>query len=278
MNTRQRKASQNKSAGPIGVFDSGLGGLTVVKELRRQLPSEDILYFGDTARVPYGAKSRSTIIRFSMENSIFLLRHNVKLIIVACNTSSSVSLPILKKNFKVPVMGVIAPGALEAVSSTRNNRVGVIGTSATIRSNAYAKHIMKAKARIKVFARSCPLLVPLVEEGWLDNKVTRDIIRFYIMPLKSKKIDTLVLGCTHYPLLKNAFRKVAGRGIGLIDSAVSTARDVKALLEEEGALNNRKGKGGINFFVSDEPAYFRKVGEKFLGRKLLNVRKTDYGL
>lgn len=268
---------------PIGIFDSGVGGLTVVKELIKRLPQEDIVYFGDTARVPYGTKSRQTIIRFSIENILFLLKFNVKLIILACNTSSSVALSVLRKNFKVPIMGVIAPGAKTAVMASRNGRLGVIGTSTTVRSRAYEKQIIKnapsmknpknkARFRLRVFSKSCPLLVPLIEEGWLNEKVTLQIIRRYLSPFKKKNIDTLILGCTHYPLLKNSIRKVMGRRVTLIDSAVSAAKEAENFITREGLINHSRSKGGaLRFFVSDEPQRFKKMGEKFLGRKIASV-------
>ena len=269
---------QSNNSRPIGVFDSGLGGLTIVKELMKQLPGENIIYFGDTARVPYGSKSRQVIIRFSVENALFLLKHNVKLIVVACNTSSSVSLAALRRNFKVPILGVINSGAYEAVAFSRNKKIGVIGTAATIRSNAYAKQISRIDNSFKVFSQSCPLFVPLAEEGWLDEKITRDIARTYITPLKKKGIDILILGCTHYPLLKNAIAKVAGKGIRLIDSAASIARSVKLLLKKEEILNKNRSKARADFFVTDAPLHFKDMGERFLGKELINVRKTDHGI
>ncbi len=278
MNMRQKTVLQGNDNRPIGVFDSGVGGLTVVKELIKQLPGEDIIYFGDTARVPYGTKSRQAIIRFSIENAIFLLKHNVKLIVVACNTSSSVSLAALRRNFKVPILGVIHPGALEATAATRNNRIGVIGTTATITSNAYEKQILKIDTCFKVFSQSCPLFVSLAEEGWLDGKITRDIARSYIAPLNSRSIDTLILGCTHYPLLKKAIAKVTGKDIVLIDSAASIARSAKMLLKKEGKLSKNQRNARANFFVTDAPGHFKDIGEKFLGKELINVRKTDYGI
>jgi glutamate racemase len=275
---RQKRVLQGNDNRPIGVFDSGVGGLTVVKELTKQLPEEDIIYFGDTARVPYGTKSRQAIIRFSIENALFLLKHNVKLIVAACNTSSSVSLTALRRNFKVPILGVIDSGAKEATVLTRNKRIGVIGTTATITSNAYAKQILKIDTCFKVFSQSCPLLVPLAEEGKLSGKITRDIVRSYITPLKSKGIDTLILGCTHYPLLKKSIVKITGKNIMLIDSAISMARSVKILLKKENMLNKNRLKGCVDFFVSDAPLHFKNIGEKFLGKELINVRKTDHGI
>ncbi len=266
-----------KSLRPIGIFDSGMGGLTVVKEVLRNLPDENIIYFGDTARVPYGPKSKETIIRFSIENILFLLQHHVKLIIIACNTSSSVALSIVEQSFKVPIVGVIKPGALEAVRLTKNNRIGVIGTRTTIKSGAYREQINHLSSKAKVYGISCPLFVPLVEEGWLNSPVTKDIVREYLMPLKTKDVDTIVLGCTHYPLLKPVIQDVLGAGIRLVDSARQVAYQAKELLEKENLLaKQKKGKkADVSFYVSDEPENFAVLGRKFLGIALNNVKKVS---
>ena len=262
---------------PIGIFDSGVGGLTVVKEVMRSLPNEEIIYFGDTARVPYGSKSKETVIRFSIENILFLLRHNVKLIIIACNTSSSVALSVVERNFKVPVMGVIKPGAKEALRVTRNNIIGIIGTKATINSGSYEQEIHSIDAKTKVYSTACPLFVPLVEEGWLNTPVTKDIAAEYLMPLKSKGADTIVLGCTHYPLLKPMIREVLGSGVTLVDSARQVAHRARDVLSEYNLLaGKRKGKAGVWFYVSDEPDNFSRVGRRFLGFSLDNVRKVAH--
>lgn len=258
---------------PIGIFDSGLGGLTVVKEIIKKLPSEDIVYFGDTARVPYGSKSKETVTRFSVENVEFLLRFNAKLIIVACNTSSSLSINVLRSRFKIPVIGVIEPGVKKAVSVTGNRRIGVIGTKATIASHSYEKEIKRHDGDIKCITQSCPLFVPLVEEQWIRNKVTRIVAERYLRPVIGQKVDTLILGCTHYPLLKAVMRKIVGRGVKLIDSAEEVAWDAKRLLEREGMLR-KDGRARHRFFVSDEPANFKKIGEKFLGRKISFIKKV----
>ena len=202
---------------PIGIFDSGVGGLTVVGKVQEILPNEDLIYFGDTARVPYGTKSKETVTKFSVENVEFLMGHNVKLVIVACNTASSLSLDFLKRCFRVPVIGVIEPGAREAVSATRNDRIGVIGTNATVSSGAYETAMKRIDKKLKVFAASCPLFVPLVEDGWMDRRVAYDVASIYLKPLKAKGVDTLILGCTHYPLLKNVIRKVMGADVMLVD-------------------------------------------------------------
>ncbi|MDD4908143.1 MAG: glutamate racemase [Candidatus Omnitrophica bacterium] len=258
---------------PIGVFDSGVGGLTVVKELIKQMPGENIVYFGDTARVPYGIKSRETVIRFSIENILFLLKHDVKLVCVACNTVSSVALPVIKHHFRVPIIGVLAPGVREAVYATRNNRIGVIGTKGTIRSGAYETEIKRLRPQVKVFAASCPLFVPFVEEGLTQGEVVMSVARDYLKALKDAKVDTLILGCTHYPILRPVIKKVMGEGVTLIDSAKQVAIEVKNILQHENTLN-KKGKGGQKFFVSDNPEWFSGLANTFLGRPVKDVKKA----
>ena len=253
---------------PIGIFDSGVGGLTVVGEMQRILPNEDLIYFGDTARVPYGTKSKETITKFSIENVEFLMEHDVKLVVVACNTASSLSLDFLKRCFKVPVIGVIEPGAREAVSVTHNNRIGVIGTHATVSSGAYGKAIAKIGPRCSVFTQACPLFVPLVEEGWADKDVTKRVAQIYLHPLKNKSVDTLILGCTHYPILKKILKKVMGKNVVLVDSAREVANDAKDILNASELLNASKVHGEHRFFVSDEPNRFIKICEKFLKRHI----------
>jgi len=261
---------------PIGVFDSGVGGLTVVRELIKELPHEDIIYFGDTARVPYGAKSKATILKFSIENVLYLLRFKVKLAIIACNTSSAVALEQLRANFRVPILGVIAPGARAAVSLAKNSRIGVIGTSATIASGAYERAIKENAPSAKVFSQSCPLFVPLVEEGWVKNDIAFEIARRYLSPLKKKRVDALILGCTHYPLLKGAIKNVMGSGITLVDSAQELAKEARALLYAQGIAKPRKsGRAKLEFHVSDEPVKFARLGKMFLGREIGLVKKTN---
>ncbi len=256
---------------PIGVFDSGLGGLTAVRQLIKILPNEDIVYLGDTARVPYGNKSKKAIIKFSTQNTLYLLKFKVKLIVLACNTSSSFALNRLKYNFKIPILGVITPGVKAALEVTRNKRIGIIGTNVTIDSNAYQNKIINADPSIKIFAKSCPLFVPIIEEGWLSGKITSSVIRKYLMPLKNAKIDTLILGCTHYPLLKPAIRNIMGPGVKLIDSAKELAISVKQLMDKEGIACKRKTKGKARFYLSDKPYRFKSTGEKFLGQEMSHV-------
>ncbi|MFN7170788.1 MAG: glutamate racemase [Candidatus Omnitrophota bacterium] len=259
----------NNNSHPIGVFDSGVGGLTVAKELRKLLNQEKIIYFGDTARVPYGNKSRETIIKFALESVLFLLKQNVKLVLIACNTSSSIALPVIRQYFRIPIIGVVNPAVRESVYATRNRRIGVIGTRATISSKIYEQEIRRLDSTIKVFAQSCPLFVPLVEEGWWDGEVVEGIVRSYLLPLKENKIDTLILACTHYPLLKKVIGKVMGENVVLIDSAREAAIEVKKILGEENLLCLEKRRGEkLVCFVTDKSESFKKIGEKFLGDKI----------
>jgi len=259
----------------IGVFDSGVGGLTVVKELIRQLPFEDIVYFGDTARVPYGIKSKETIIRFSIENILFLLKQDVKLICVACNTVSSVALPVIRNHFRVPIIGVLTPGVREAVYATQNRRIGVIGTNSTIKSRAYENEIKQLNPLVKVTALACPLFVPFVEEGWLSGNVVLEVARTYLKPLKSAGVDTVILGCTHYPLLKSVIKEVLGEKVKLIDSARQVGMEVKKALSAEGLLNKER-RGRHKFYVSDNPEWFTGLAERFLGQKVKDVSKVNH--
>ena len=258
----------------IGVFDSGVGGLTVVKELIRQVPGEDIIYFGDTARVPYGIKSKETVIRFSIEDILFLLKQEVKLICVACNTVSSVELPVLKNYFKVPIVGVITPGVREAVYATQNKRIGVIGTSSTVKSHTYEKEIRQLDPKIMVVSLACPLFVPFVEEGWLSGDVVLRVAKAYLKPLKDSRVDTVILGCTHYPLLKPTIKEVLGKNVTLIDSAKQVAIEVKKILAAEGLLDKAR-RVNRKFYVSDNPEGFRALAKRFLGQAVKNVRMVN---
>ncbi len=262
-----------KRNSPIGVFDSGIGGLTVVKEIIKALPAEDIIYFGDTARVPYGNKSAQTIIRFSLENAKFLLRFGVKLIVVACNTSSSVALPGLRKSLNIPVLGVIRPAVSRAVEVSRAGRIGIIATHATISSMSYQQQIKRINSGVRSFTQACPLFVPLVEEGWLNNGVTAQVAKAYLTPLIKKDIDTLILGCTHYPLLKRTLQKTIGDKIRFVDSASETAREVKEILLREGLRTGyRSHSGQSRFYVSDDPDRFMALGKRFLGKNIKSVQ------
>lgn len=256
---------------PIGIFDSGIGGLTVVKEIIQALPNEDIVYFGDTARVPYGNKSAQTIIGFSVENVKFLLKFGVKLIIVACNTSSSLALPALRTKFKLPILGVISSAVRKAVKISPKGRIGIIATRATVKSRCYQREIKKIERRTKAFVQACPLFVPLVEEGWTNERITLEVAQRYLAPLLKKDIDTLILGCTHYPLLKNVLRKTVGKRIKFVDSAEELTEEVKTQLRQKGLTADKRRKGRCRFYVSDEPIHFQKVGRRFLEKRIKDV-------
>ncbi|MGD1044121.1 MAG: glutamate racemase [Bacteroidota bacterium] len=263
------------NAQPIGVFDSGIGGMTVVRALTHHLPHENIIYFGDTARVPYGPKSQQVVREYALQDTDVLLQHDVKLIVIACNTVSAVALDVVQKRAKVPVVGVILPGAKAAVQATKNKRIGVIGTVGTIFSNAYSNAIRQLDSDIKVFAQPCPLFVPLAEEGWIDHKATELIAKEYIFPLTLEKIDTLVLGCTHYPILRDVIGKLLHQSVTLIDSGEATALDVKNMLADLKLNNASTLKPNLQFFVSDVPHKFTEIGERFLGTKLGKVHRVE---
>lgn len=255
----------------IGVFDSGVGGLTVFRELRRCLPQEDLVYLGDTARVPYGTKSAPTVCRYAVEAANFLLQQQVKLIVVACNTASAVALDLLAEQFDVPIVGVIEPGSRRALEVSRHGRIGVIGTEGTIRSQAYEKAIRAGRADVAVAVAACPLFVPLAEEGWADHPIAAMAAREYLEPLLRQNIDTLVLGCTHYPLLKGTLQKTIGDGVTLIDSAEETAQTVASLLQQRNLQRRQSSQAAPRYFVTDIPDRFKKVGETFLGGSLGQV-------
>ncbi len=256
---------------PIGVFDSGVGGLTVVRELVEILPGEDIVYFGDSARVPYGTKSPETVLRYARQDLDFLKGRGVKMIVIACNTASSVALPALADEEEMPVIGVLLPGARAAASATRTGRIAVIGTTATVMSGAYEKALHGIRSGLEIMSHPCPLFVSLAEEGWVDDEVARMIARRYLEPLKGFGADTLVLGCTHYPLLKGVISEVMGDGVVLVDSATETAAEVRDVLSSLGLLSERRTGGRIEVFLSDIPSTFRKLGERFLGRPIEKV-------
>lgn len=260
---------------PVGVFDSGVGGLTVVRALVDRLPDESILYFGDTARVPYGTKSPETIRHFSRQAMKFLLTREVKIVVVACNTATSHALGDLRSESPVPVLGVVEAGARAAVEATRNGRVGVIGTPGTIGSGAYDRALRSAIPDVQVFAQPCPLLVPLVEEGWADHEATRLVAREYLEPLLEMEIDTLILGCTHYPLLRETLVELAGPGITLVDSAGETARQAEQVLLEQRLRSPGVDEPVRHFTVSDLPLRFREVGRRFLGELMGTVERVD---
>ncbi|TDT62352.1 glutamate racemase [Fonticella tunisiensis] len=260
---------------PIGVFDSGIGGLTVVKEIMKILPEEDIVYFGDTARVPYGSKSRDTIIKFAFQDSRFLLSKNVKAIVVACNTASAMSLGELQESIEVPVIGVIKPGAHAAVRASKTGRIGIIGTEGTIGSRAYENAIKKLYPEAEIIGHPCPLFVPLVEEGWAGTKVSYLVAEEYLKPLKDVDIDTLVMGCTHYPLLTRVVGDVMGQDVTLINPAEETALELKEILMEKGLQNDPENNPSYRYYVSDNPDKFSRVGSNFLNRDISNIQKVD---
>ena len=250
---------------PIGMFDSGIGGLTVLKAIMERMPDENIVYFGDTARLPYGTKSRETVTRFSEEITRFLMRRNVKLLVIACNTASAYALTRIRSMIDIPVIGVIEPGARAAAGATHNRKVGVIGTRATIESGAYLDAIQRMDPAIKVFSSACPLFVPLVEEGWLAEEVTYQVARRYLAHLVGCRIDALILGCTHYPLIKKVIGDVMGHGTALIDSAEETAATVENVLRESGIASASAGGPRCEIYVSDLHLDLRLQVERFLG-------------
>jgi glutamate racemase len=263
---------------PIGVFDSGIGGLTTVRELFARLPRESVVYFGDTARLPYGNKSRETVTRFSLEIASFLVRQQVKCVVVACNTASSHALDALRERFDVPVIGVIEPAAKAAVAASPRGRIGVVGTLATVGSNAYLDALARLSPRATVQQRACPLFVPLVEEGWLDHRVTRMVADEYLAELQAADLDSLILGCTHYPLLAPLLREVMGPRVRLVDSGAEAALATQVLLVANGKLAPTNVEAARHhFFLSDEPRRrsFAKVAESFLGRALPKVSVVD---
>jgi len=275
---------------PIGIFDSGVGGLTVAKAIIDLLPNENIVYFGDTARVPYGNKSKETIIKYSIQNTKFLLQFKIKLLVVACNTSSSYSIPTLKKMFKnLKIIEVVTPGARAAVEYTKNYKIGIIGTKATIKSMSYVKAIKKICKKAKVYCQPTPLFVPLIEEGWVDKirsvnndfyqtvnheNILRQLSVEYLAPLKKYGVDVLVLGCTHYPAIKNIIQDIIGEEVTIVDSSVETAKEVKRVIEQNGLKKISTAKPKYQFFVSDDPGSFKKIGSLLLEREIKYVKKV----
>jgi glutamate racemase len=262
---------------PIGIFDSGLGGLTVAHEVMRQLPGESFVYFGDTARVPYGPKSPETVRRYSREITGWLLEQGVKAVVVACNTATAHALATLREERPVPVIGVIEPGARAAVGATRSGHIGVIGTVGTIKSGAYERAIRELDPSVLITARACPLLVPLVEEGYTDRPASRLIARDYLDPMRDAGIDSLVLGCTHYPLLKPLLTSVLGPDVRLIDSAEETAAETGRLLRERGLASSATSGARYRFVASDDSRQFLELGQRFLGGAIERVEIHTLG-
>jgi len=266
------RISSSRHDAPIGVFDSGLGGLTIVRELRARLPRESILYFGDIARLPYGTKSPEQIRRFSEENTRYLVSNGIKALVIACNSSSSAAYQYLRRNFNLPIIDAISPAVEAALQATRTGRIGVIGTYATIESGVYAKMLTRKKTRLRITSVPCPLFVPIVEEGMMKTPVARELIELYLQPLKQKRVDTLILGCTHYPLLSQQIAGFMGTRVKLVDSAAPCVTKLAQILKERGISRESSTKGRLQIVVSDLPRNFIKTGEDFLKEKLRSVK------
>jgi glutamate racemase len=260
---------------PIGIFDSGVGGLTVLKEIINKLPGENTIYLGDTARVPYGIRSPETVLKYSFENTRFLMSRNIKLLVVACNTSSSVGLSSLKREFPIPVIGVVEPGARAAVANTRIRKIAVIGTETTIKSNAYKDAIQYIDKSAEVVGIACPLFVPLIEEGWISGDIVSLTAKKYLSEIKNNGVDTLVLGCTHYPLIKYVIEDIVK--LPLIDSAHETAKEVQRILTENKMLRDTMDTPGREFFVTDAPDKFARTGQRFLGNVISDIKRITVG-
>ena len=265
----------NAEQKPIGIFDSGVGGLTVVKEIFRQLPRENIVYFGDTARVPYGIKSDKLVTKFSIQNTRFLSTFDIKLLVVACNTASAVSLEALGQKFSFPIIGVIEPGARAALQWSKNKRIGIMGTEATIASQSYEKLIAGADPSTQTFSQACPLFVPLVEEGWIEGEITSAVVKKYLEPLKRRSVDTLILGCTHYPLLKLLLEKEMGPGVTFINSAKEVVAKVGEVLGDKRLRRTGGEPPTRRYYVSDIPTRFVKIGKRFLGEDISPVEQVE---
>ena len=249
---------------PIGIFDSGLGGLTVLQEIRRLLPNEEIIYFGDTARVPYGDKSSETILRYAHENANFLLSHDIKMLVVACNTASAYALESLEEVISIPVLGVIDPGVEGACKNTQNRQIAILATTATIRSGVYQEKLSSQMPESELYPIACPLLVPLVEEGLISSPITTEVIEGYLEPIRESDVDTILLGCTHYPLLRDVIQSVVGEGVSIVDSASTCAEHVTARLKSEGLESGRLGEGEVKYFASDNLETFLERSQAFL--------------
>lgn len=256
----------------IGIFDSGIGGLSVLKEINRILPDESIIYLGDTARVPYGDKSEQLIIQHALKGTEIISRFEIKALVIACNTASSYSLPTLKKKFNFPIIGVIKPAVKAALQVSRNRKIAVIGTEATIGSGVYHRNLKQLDSNIEVISKPCPLFVALVEEGWVDGEITEKIIGRYLSELLEENVDTIILGCTHYPFLKNTILRYIGNNVILVDSGIEVALGLKQLLVENGLLTDKKQES-IKYLVTDNPERFKTVGTRLLGRDIKDVER-----
>lgn len=266
---------EKNNTAPIGVFDSGVGGLTVAREIMRQLPEENVVYFGDTARVPYGSKSKNNIIRFSRQIIHFLRTKKVKAIVIACNTASALALDTVQKEFDIPIIGVIIPGARAAVSETRNGKIGVLGTEATIKSETYTKVIRSLKADAEVVGKPCPLFVPLVEEGFAKHRITEEVIDIYLADMKKTDIDTMILGCTHYPLLRSRIMEYFGEKVHIVNPAYETAMDLKAILKERHIANHSGEPGTYDFYVSDAAEKFTRFADSILPYDVTKTKQIN---
>lgn len=260
---------------PIGVFDSGVGGLTVAREIMRQLPGEDMVYFGDTARVPYGSKSKKTVMKYSKQIVRFLRTKNVKAIVVACNTASALALDEIAEELDIPIIGVVKPGAKMAVDTTKTGNVGIIGTESTIKSGIYNDYIRELNPEVTVVSKACPLFVPLVEEGLLEDRVTDDIVARYLQVMKEYKVDSLVLGCTHYPLIRNTIERFMGNEVRLVNPAFETAKCLKELLAENNMLNQSNKKPEYEYYVSDGVDKFISFADSVLPCHVTDTRVID---
>lgn len=262
----------------IGIFDSGVGGLTVVKEIFKQLPERQIIYFGDTARLPYGTKGADFVKRYSAKITEWLLNKNAKIIVIACHTSSAWASDYLKRKYKgVPIFEMITPAAKDVVGATRNKRVGVIGTPGTIRSESFRRELLKLDSSLKIYSSSCPLFVPLVEEGLVDEKITTEVVKKYLLPMKEKGIDTLVLACTHYPLLEKTIKEVLGSKINIINPAISVAKEIKTYLEDNPQFASKLKKGDKHqFFFSDEPYNLKKISNLVFRKDIKAIVKDPF--
>lgn len=269
---------QTAKEAPVGVFDSGVGGLTVAREIMRQIPDERIVYFGDTARVPYGSKSKETITRYSRQIVRFLEKQQVKAIVVACNTASAYALDEIEKEIEIPIIGVVKPGAKVAADTTKNGNIGVIGTEATVESRIYSRYIEEITPSVKVLGKACPLFVPLVEEGLWQDPVTDEIAMRYLSELIDSNIDTLILGCTHYPLIRSTIGRIVGANVTLVNPAYETARELKQLLAKKNLLNPRKPELGENrhrFYVSDAADKFKRFANSILKYGILSAKSIN---
>jgi glutamate racemase len=274
---RNSKFAIRNPGAPIGIFDSGVGGLTVYRAIEKRLPNESLIYLGDTARIPYGVRSAATIERYALECATFVQARGVKAIVIACNTASALAANSLRSHFEIPITGVIRPGSRRAVEQTRNGHIGVIATEATVGSGAYERAMLALRGGLEITSRACPLFVPLAEEGWINHPVTRQVAEEYLAELRSSGVDTLVLGCTHYPILRPVIEQTMGDHISYVDSGEAVADEVAKMLEERGLIRKDDGPRVEEFYVTDSADRFRRVAELFLGRPLESVVTVKLG-